>query len=413
MKAARALEILELPSDANFDQVKHSYKELVFIWHPDRHSGNPKAQTRASKKMTELNEAYQTLCAYFEFVQSETEKDRQSDAFILITCPVCGSKNRVPKGHEQVLMRCGKCKSELNLDPNKETEDRVLCGDAVCTGVIGLNGRCTVCGRTIKEGEDAYRNREQAREQQNARRDNRATTNRRSTSLFQDLIAYLTAKLLLTTYYPYRMLKKKHPSAARPVKWVFWCVLVVGTAYLISAYASARLVPDHPYTIERPSSIDKPLHVLPSVAPAAKPLYVRPSVAPNGAAWPSVSGYVKGYPRKATSGLSTLTVDNTGNDTDVFVKLFDLNAPHPSAVRVFFLKAGGKFGVKDIRVGTYDVRYRSLNSGYLAKSEKFELTEREEERGIRYSNISMTLYKVLNGNMQTYSISEDDFESEL
>ena len=45
------------------------------------------------------------------------------------------------------------------------------------------------------------------------------------------------------------------------------------------------------------------------------------------------------------------------------------------------------------------------------KSEAFDLTEEQQDDGrVRFSNIEMTLYKVLYGNMQTYAISEEEFD---
>jgi hypothetical protein len=49
--------------------------------------------------------------------------------------------------------------------------------------------------------------------------------------------------------------------------------------------------------------------------------YVRPVTAPNGQPWPVSAGYIKGYKRLHSDGLSTVKIDNSRNDSDVFVKL--------------------------------------------------------------------------------------------
>lgn len=78
-------------------------------------------------------------------------------------------------------------------------------------------------------------------------------------------------------------------------------------------------------------------------------------------------------------------------------------------MRQFFIPANGQFAVRGVRAGEYDVRYKDLSDGALARSESFELKEIQEQDGIRFSNITMTLYKVTNGNMQTFPLAEAEF----
>jgi hypothetical protein len=70
-------------------------------------------------------------------------------------------------------------------------------------------------------------------------------------------------------------------------------------------------------------------------------------------------------------------------------------------VRLFYVPAGRSFTLENVRQGSYDVRYNDLNSGALSRSEQFSLTETRE--------MSSTLYKVRNGNTQTYSLADDEF----
>ncbi len=140
-----------------------------------------------------------------------------------------------------------------------------------------------------------------------------------------------------------------------------------------------------------------------------RPEYTRPSTAPNGQPWPVSAGYVKGYKRLHADGLSTVTVDNSQNDSDVFVKLVSLNSAQAYPVRVFYIPAFGSFTLNKVTAGSYDIRYRDLNNGGLSRSEAFSLEEIPTYNGTQYSNITMTLYKVQNGNMQTYGLSEAEF----
>lgn len=140
-----------------------------------------------------------------------------------------------------------------------------------------------------------------------------------------------------------------------------------------------------------------------------KPKYDRPLAAPNGSVWPRNADYVNGYKQLNTTGLSELTVDNSRNDSDVFVKLYYLGSPRPYPARYFYIPAFRSFTVKQVQSGNYDVRYKDLDSGALSRSESFKLNETVVQDGIRYSTITMTLYKVRDGNMQTYALPEEEF----
>lgn len=119
--------------------------------------------------------------------------------------------------------------------------------------------------------------------------------------------------------------------------------------------------------------------------------------------------YVRGYQQLHADGLSTVTVDNSRNDSDVFVKLVSLDGPQAYPVRQFFIPGFGNFTIKNVTAGSYDVRYRDLSNGGLSRSEAFLLEEMPTPNGIQFSKLSLTLYKVQNGNMQTYGLSESEF----
>ncbi len=156
----------------------------------------------------------------------------------------------------------------------------------------------------------------------------------------------------------------------------------------------------------------------PAPSPKAKstpPRYIRPPTTPYGGAWPAYPSYIEGAGITATGGLSSITVDNTRNSSDVLVKLYSAlpakynGASLPPPHRQFFIPAHESFQLVEVSAGQYDIRYRDLNDGELAKSESFTLSENEVYGGIEYSNLTMTLYKIENGNMQTYPIPESEF----
>jgi hypothetical protein len=131
--------------------------------------------------------------------------------------------------------------------------------------------------------------------------------------------------------------------------------------------------------------------------------------APNGQPWPVGAGYVDGYPQLHANGLSTVTVDNSRNDSEVFVKLVSLDGADAYPVRQFYIPAFANFKLEQVTAGSYDIRYRDLSSGGLSRSELFTLHEMHNNEGAQFSNLTMTLYKVKNGNMKTYGLSETEF----
>ena len=137
--------------------------------------------------------------------------------------------------------------------------------------------------------------------------------------------------------------------------------------------------------------------------------YVRPASAPNGRPWPAGSGYVAGYELLNDGGLSEITVDNTANDTDMFVKLFSLDGPTAQPVRTFFVLARSRFTLAHLTTGTYDVRYRNLANGALLRSPALILEEVHSDRGTQHSTPSVRLYPPGEGAMQTYALGEADF----
>lgn len=149
--------------------------------------------------------------------------------------------------------------------------------------------------------------------------------------------------------------------------------------------------------------------VTPETTEAYTHQYVRPSTAPNSQPWPVSAGYIDGYEKLNVNGLSSITVDNTQNDSDVFLKLFALDGQLPYPVRHFFIPAHASFTINKVEVGNYDVRYQDLASGSLSRTEQFKIEETDSSYGVEFSNLTLTIYKVQNGNMETYGLSASEF----
>jgi len=123
----------------------------------------------------------------------------------------------------------------------------------------------------------------------------------------------------------------------------------------------------------------------------------------------SADSVISGYKKLHSDGLSKVTVDNSQNGTEVFVKLVSLDGPKAYPVRQFYIPGHSSFTVNKVRAGNYDVRCRYLDNGRLSRSESFTLKETETETGIRFSNLELTLYKVKDGNMKSFDPSEQEF----
>lgn len=134
-----------------------------------------------------------------------------------------------------------------------------------------------------------------------------------------------------------------------------------------------------------------------------------PAWSPNGKPWPTRAAYLDGFHRRAASGRSTLTIDNTSGGADVYVKLCTASADRCDGLRHVFIPLGARFTMGTIAPGVYDIRYRALGDGALAKSEPIELEQIEDARGIRYSTVRLTLYRVSGGNTTFGSLPEDKF----
>ena len=66
------------------------------------------------------------------------------------SCSVCGET--VPY-EAKYCMECGSLLREddpTEGDESFDLDDRVLCPDGTCTGII-VNGRCTECGKRVEE----------------------------------------------------------------------------------------------------------------------------------------------------------------------------------------------------------------------------------------------------------------------
>ena len=62
----RCFTLIDIPPNATFDEAKAAYRQLVQVWHPDKHAHNEKLQAKATSKIKEINAAWLEVEAYFK-----------------------------------------------------------------------------------------------------------------------------------------------------------------------------------------------------------------------------------------------------------------------------------------------------------------------------------------------------------
>jgi hypothetical protein len=138
-----AYQVLEVDPKSSKETVRQHYLDLAAVWHPDRHSHNPRLQKIAAQKMKQINAAYDFYCNNLHSNDAPDNSDT-----VIIPCANCGTKNRL-KIALAPIAKCGNCGDQLI---RRSSDERVPCGDDSCIGTIGAHGRCNYCGKTAEEG---------------------------------------------------------------------------------------------------------------------------------------------------------------------------------------------------------------------------------------------------------------------
>ena len=73
----RCYEILEIEPGTSLEDIKRAYRDLVFVWHPDRFANNDRLQQKAHQRLTEINEAYQQLVLFLSQPESSGSIEKQ------------------------------------------------------------------------------------------------------------------------------------------------------------------------------------------------------------------------------------------------------------------------------------------------------------------------------------------------
>lgn len=77
----RCYEILEIEPGASQEEIKRAYRDLAFVWHPDRFAHNDRLQQKAEQRLTEINQAYEELMLFLTQPPPQaTDKQSQQPA---------------------------------------------------------------------------------------------------------------------------------------------------------------------------------------------------------------------------------------------------------------------------------------------------------------------------------------------
>lgn len=115
----RFYEILEIEPGASLAEIHHAYRDLAFVWHPDRFAHNPRLQEKAQQRLTEINQAYEQLVFFLsqpELSSIEPDLPQPSPA------PVPEILNR--RGLRKPASRGGSKKSKISPNPTSNSKKR-------------------------------------------------------------------------------------------------------------------------------------------------------------------------------------------------------------------------------------------------------------------------------------------------
>ena len=201
---------------------------------------------------------------------------------------------------------------------------------------------------------------------------------------------------------------KKSSSRSSAIAWLI--IAAAGIFFFIIPVYLASQKPQPTSPSPRPPSTSS-VHTSAKSSAQAKesPSHPKQKIQPVARANVSTQ-YVKEAEKRNTSGLSCITVDNTQNDMPVYVRIWDIQKKLP--IRTFTIAPKQQFTCENISPGTYEVRYKELYQDGDApkgnKSEPISLNETNTPYGTQYDDVSLTLYKVLNGNTHTFAIEGND-----
>lgn len=73
-------EILDITPDASYEDAKTAYRDLMNVWHPDKHGQNERLLAKATEKTKVINDAWDRLQLFYKTSTTTPESTVQSTA---------------------------------------------------------------------------------------------------------------------------------------------------------------------------------------------------------------------------------------------------------------------------------------------------------------------------------------------
>lgn len=198
--------------------------------------------------------------------------------------------------------------------------------------------------------------------------------------------------------------------------------LLIGTAFIVAVSGAVALgrtvhhyylaaqseVTSAPLSRESITPIENAIAADPhSQSPVNDPRFTNPL---TGRPWPKRAAYLSGFEKLATEGYSSVTVDNSKNTSDVFLKLVSVeNRQQSKVVRVCFIPARATFTFYRITPGRYEMRYQEVEDGACLKTETFVLSESKRAQGGECTRLRVPLYGLAGHSIGLLQSDEREF----
>lgn len=180
---------------------------------------------------------------------------------------------------------------------------------------------------------------------------------------------------------------------------------------IVAAIAAIAILGGLAVALTTPNSTISRLRLTSPAEMISQSKYVRPMLAPNQMPFPTTTSYLAGYEIKNNQGGSSVYVDNTKNENDVYLKLLSVEGKRVTAVRHVLIKGKTDFKLENLLTGKYEIQYMDLVSGLAGRSIVFSVEDKATEFGVKSSSLEVKLKTTTNGALGVENVSMDDFNS--
>ncbi|HDJ1441836.1 TPA: DnaJ domain-containing protein [Serratia rubidaea] len=130
---------------------------------------------------------------------------------------------------------------------------------------------------------------------------------------------------------------------------------------------------------------------------------------PDGRQWPS-SAYIMSVRDYNKPGLSSLLLDNSRNNQNLYIKLVqEKDATTKRFTRDAYIPAYQELKLTNVAKGKYFIKMMNVADGCAQISQLINIQETKTNKGIEYSDYSLTFYPVRYGNTHLDSLPSSQF----